>query len=116
MLGRNQAQKHEEELARLADEDSIASPDGLHGTLEPILSWLHDDELRGLRKKRLGRHRAFFAGRHTDCHYRLFYLKMYKREETDREEDKVFQSKILRALSPPETRTLEPPPQPEEEE
>lgn len=116
MLGRNQARKHEEELTRLASEDSIASPDGLHGTLEPILSWLHDDELRGLRKKRLGRHRAFFAGHHTGCHYQLFYLKMHKKEEADREEDKAFQSKILKALIQPETRILVPPLQPDEEE
>jgi len=41
---------------------------------------------------------------------------MHKKEEADREEDKAFQSKILKALIQPETRILVPPLQPDEEE
>lgn len=116
MLGSKAAKKHEDELSRLAADDTIERADGLDGTLEPILSWLHDEELRGLRKKRIGRHRAFFVGHHTQCHYRLFYLKMNKKEEADREEDKAFQAKILKVLGQPETRLLLPAQQPDEEE
>ena len=115
MVGSKGAKKHEDELARLADDDNLEHGDGLDGTLEPILSWLHDPELRGLRKKRIGRHRAFIAGHHTQCHYRLFYLKMNKKNEVDREEEKAFQTKVLKALSLPDTRVLLPPPKPDDE-
>lgn len=115
MLGSKEARKHENELARLADDDSPERADGLDGTLEPILSWLHDGELCRLRKKRLGRHRAFFAGHHSQCRYQLFYLKMNKKAGVDREEDKAFQSKILKALSLPDTRVLPLPPEPDAE-
>lgn len=116
MLGSKEAKKHENELARLADDDNPECADGLDGTLEPVLSWLHNDDLRHLRKKRLGRHRAFFAGHHTQCHYQLFYLKMNKKAEVDREEEGAFQSKILKALRMPDTRVLPPPPKPDDED
>ena len=109
MLGHSQAKKFEDTLSRLAADDSIERADGLDGTLDPITSWLHDPVLCSLRKKRMGRHRAYISGHHSQCHYRLFYMKMNKKEEKDREEEKAFQSKILKALSQPETRILAPP-------
>ncbi len=85
-------------LVQHASEDSVDSAGGLHQLLQPLLSWQHDPELRRVRKVRIGRHRFYVTGQHTDCTYTICYIKIHKRAEENREEDSSFQSQILAAL------------------
>ncbi|MCA1612591.1 MAG: hypothetical protein LC800_00250 [Acidobacteria bacterium] len=69
-------------------------------------------DLRDVRKKRIGRHRVFYTGYHTLCSYRSFYLKVFKKNDRDREDDAAFQAILRHALTDPPTRTLPDPTQP----
>jgi len=85
-------------LVQHALEDSVTKAAGLHQLLEPLLSWQHDPELRRVRKVRIGRHRFYITGQHTECSYTVCYVKIHKRDEENREEDPRFQSQIFAAL------------------
>lgn len=107
---------YEMRLAQMASEDSIRHANGLHSLLEPVLSWWGNPILQSIRKVRIGRHRAYIQGRHTDCRYLVVYIKVHKRDEERREEDARFQGIILRAFRGEATRVLDPPPVEEEDE
>ncbi|MEA2573814.1 MAG: hypothetical protein QOH93_1112 [Chloroflexia bacterium] len=102
-----QTRDWEQTLARLAAEDSIEVPNGLHKLLRQLDSWIHDDELRQVRKYHTGRHRFYIVGKHSDCQYTVIYVKDFKRTGVDAEETRQFQNQILRALQGDEPRLIQ---------
>lgn len=108
-LGDVQAQKIENELARLAGEDGVTTPYGLENQLTVLKSWMHDSDLQKVRKVRWGRHRAYVTGHYTQCCYSLVYFKRYKKSEVDREEVPAFQRRILRAVGQATNHLILPP-------
>ena len=90
--------KFVKKLVKLANDDSVTAQNGLSLFLEPILSWQHDPNLRQVRKYRIGNHRVYVLGQHTDCRYTLVYVKVNKRANENREEWPEFKNKILRSL------------------
>lgn len=90
---------YETRLALLAADDSQDRAAGLECLLEPVSSWRHNEQLRQVRKYRIGRHRFYIAGRNTQCAYVVCYVKVFKKKEKDPEEDMRFQRRILNALT-----------------
>lgn len=41
----------------------------------------------GVRHARIGRHRVYYTGKHTECNYVAFYLKVHKQGDNSREDD-----------------------------
>ena len=39
------------------------------------------EDLRMIRKHRIGRHRVFYIGHHTDCLYKVFFIKQFKKSD-----------------------------------
>ena len=74
------------------------------------------EELRDIRKKRIGRHRVYYRGHHRQCSYHTFYIKAFKKDDVDREDDRLFQERLKRALIEPIMRTLPDPTQAAAEE
>lgn len=72
------------------------------------------DELRHIRKIRIGAHRIYFTGYHTQCTYGTWYIKANKRQGVDDEDDRRFQKILIRALSEPQMRTISEPKKPDE--
>lgn len=88
--------RYEKRLARLADE---AGPD-LPGALDreaPLRNMPED--LRGIRHKRIGRHRAYYRGHHKQCSYQLVWIKKDKKDDVDAEHDPKFQRKLKNAIA-----------------
>lgn len=96
----------EQRLIRLAGEATRSKAEGLEPKLEPLLSWLHDSQLRTIRKYTMGRHRVYVEGRHTDCRFVVRYIKLHKKSGVDEEQTPGFQNKILNALKDSPTRRL----------
>jgi hypothetical protein len=69
-------------------------------------------DLREIRKKRVGRHRVYYTGHHRQCSYQSFYIKVFKKGDEDREDDRLFQDRLRRALGESVARTLPDPTQP----
>lgn len=65
------------------------------------------DDLIGIKKKRIGKHRAYYTGHHTDCSYTLFYVKLHKKDDVDEEDDLRFQTRLTRAIEARGRRELE---------
>ena len=63
-------------------------------------------DLNILRKKRIGRHRVYFHGHHTDCCYHIVYIKAFKRKGVNDEDDRKFQKILSKAKSNLENRLL----------
>ncbi|MEK6410804.1 MAG: hypothetical protein AABN34_28100 [Acidobacteriota bacterium] len=55
-------------------------------------------DLKPVRRRRIGHHRVFFAGYHTQCLYWTFYIKKHKKKGVDDELDPAFQDKLRAAL------------------
>ncbi|MBU1206053.1 MAG: hypothetical protein KKH04_03855 [Proteobacteria bacterium] len=56
-------------------------------------------ELREARKKEIGRHRVYYTGFHKQCSYSVFFIKEFKKDGVEEEDDKIFQKKLVKALS-----------------
>ena len=99
-------------LAALADQDTTTEALGLERLLDRISNrrWRQHPVLHTVRKKRMGRHRAYIAGQNCDCAYHVCWVKINKRSEEHREEDPHFQAKVLRALCGQPVLLVEPPP------
>jgi len=91
--------KFKKRVFRLADE---AKTD-ISGALD--LTSCHikrmPPSLREIRKTTIGRHRLYFTGYHTQCHYSTCFLKLNKKAGVDDDDDKAFQNKLRRALEDP---------------
>jgi hypothetical protein len=97
----------ERRLVEMASADTVAQASGLELSLELVSSWRHNEILRSVRRYRIGYHRVFVLGRHTDCQYKVCFIKVSKKRERDPEENWQFQNRVLRALEDPARRTLE---------
>lgn len=63
-------------------------------------------ELRAAKKVRIGRHRVFYTGHHSQCQYQMFYIKWNKKKGTEDENDRKFQDKLKRLIDSPAHREL----------
>ena len=94
----------ERRLFNFAQEANIEDPGALDNNSCHMKRMSAD--LRQVRKKRIGRHRIFFTGHHTNCTYRVVYIKAFKKNGVDAEDDKRFQNKLIRILGESENRII----------
>lgn len=94
----------EQRLFRFADEANATQM----GVLDSLINSMRrmPDDLKDIRKIRIGRHRVYYTGYHTQCSYHTFYIKSFKKTGVNDEDDKRFQDKLRRALTEPKTSTL----------
>lgn len=64
-------------------------------------------DLKLVRRRRMGSHRIFFTGYHTQCSYWTFYIKKNKKKGVDDELNPAFQDKLRAALSDTTKRLVE---------
>ncbi len=103
----------EKRLIELAGEATRTRAEGLELKLKEgiLTSWVHDPQLRTVRKCTIGRHRVYVEGRNTDCRFIVRYIKLFKKTGVDEEQTLNFKNRILKALQEPRTRTLRGPDQ-----
>lgn len=65
-------------------------------------------ELQHLRKIRIGRHRIYYKGHHTDCAYETLHIKIFKKTGVNEEYDRRFQSILMSRLAQPQVTKIEP--------
>lgn len=97
--GSNKQRMIERRLIQLAGEASTEQCGALDGTdchFKPA-----PRDLAHVRKHRIGRHRVYYTGSHTQCMYHLAWVKEFKRTGVDDEDDRVFQKKLASALQKP---------------
>lgn len=100
---------------RLFQFASEANADNSGGLDNPTLVMKRmPEDLREVRKIRIGRHRVYFTGSHRQCSYRAFYIKPNKKKGVSDEDDSKHQRKLSAALREPATRALEIPTKPDE--
>ena len=99
----------EKRLANLAETDSRTAENGLGKVLNTVDDWAKDPVLSQVKKYRIGRHRFYLTGRHTECRYFVRCVMPFKKEADDTPQKKVFKERVLKALSQPTTRTILPP-------
>lgn len=63
-------------------------------------------DLRGARRIRVGRHRVYYTGHHTQCSYTMFYVKIYKKSGVDDEDDPRHQRQLAKAIKVATSREL----------
>ncbi|MFH0984296.1 MAG: hypothetical protein V1882_02045 [Candidatus Omnitrophota bacterium] len=56
-------------------------------------------ELREVRKKRIGRHRIYYEGHHKLCAYQTIHIKIHKKDGVDDEDDRQFQNLLIARLA-----------------
>ncbi len=89
----------ERRLFQFANEADINKPGGLDN---PALAMKRmPDDLRDVRKIRIGRHRVYFIGHHQQCRFHAFYIKSFKKTGVDDEDDPKHQRKLSGALVEP---------------
>ena len=103
-LGREQQRRLEQNLFSMAADANLTKL-GPFDQAECSLRGYTGD-LEQVRRRRWGRHRIFFHGSHTDCHYHVFYLKRFKTDDREQEHDKAFKKRLRRALDVTEYRLL----------
>lgn len=109
-IGASDTRMIERRLSTFAGEANENTPGGLDTPDTHMMRM--PEELREIRKKRVGRHRVYYKGHHSQCSYHAFYIKIFKKKGVDQEDNKVFQERLERALAEPTTRTLPDPTQP----
>lgn len=97
----------ERRLFQFANEANIDSSGGLDNPA--LVMKRMPEELRDVRKIRIGYHRVYFTGSHRHCAYRAFYIKPFKKTGVNDEDDRKHQRKLSAALREPMTRTIETP-------
>ena len=90
---------------RLANFAKDASPQH-KGALDGYLMKRMPSELKGIRKKRIGRHRVYYYGHHTQCCYNSFYIKVFKKKGVNDEDNKRFQKILIKAKNDLPSRLL----------
>jgi hypothetical protein len=103
-LGASDARMVEKRVSRFAGEANVNASSGLDTTDTHLMRM--PEELRDVRKKRIGRHRVYYTGAHYYCAFKLIFIKAFKKDKVNKEDDKAFQDTLIRALSLPVTRTL----------
>lgn len=103
-VGASDRRMIEERLGRMAGEANVNASGGLDSP-DTLMKRMPED-LREVRKKRIGRHRVYYTGFHRLCSYQSFYIKLFKKDDVDREDDRGFQQRLRRALAEPTARTL----------
>jgi hypothetical protein len=81
------------ELAAAADKATAGHLDAPQHHMKDMPA-----DLQHIRKMTIGRHRVYWEGHHTDCSYRLCYVKTFKKKGTDDEHDQRFQRKLSGAF------------------
>ncbi len=95
----------ERRLTEMAFEADLNKSGGLDATDTHIQRMPPD--LKQIRKKRIGRHRVYYIGFHTQCSYTSIFIKIYKKKGVDDDDAASFQEKLSRALISPQSRLLE---------
>ena len=93
----------ERRLVQFAQDASV-SVKGALDTIAPMTRMSGD--LKQARKKTIGRHRVYYTGFHTQCSYRAFFVKPFKKAGVDDEDDPRFQNTLFRAMDDREYREL----------
>ena len=107
-LFRSGDKKIEKKLFDLAAAASITTEGPLDETACHIRGMASD--LKLVRRRRLGNHRVFYTGYHTQCSYWTFYIKKNKKKGVDDELDPAFQNKLRSALQDAATPRIIPKP------
>lgn len=94
----------EKRLFQMADGADVTKAGGLDNPAL-LLKYMPED-LSGVRHITIGRHRVYFLGYHTQCRYRAFYIKEFKRSGVDDDGSKSFQKKLRAALGEPQEREI----------
>jgi hypothetical protein len=84
----------EKKLYRFATEASPSTP----GALDIPGMYGMPSKLQKIRKKRIGRHRIFYTGHHTQCRYHVVFIKEFKKTGVNDENDSRFQRILIGAL------------------
>lgn len=98
----------EKKLFTLADAASPSTSGPFDETSCHIKGMAPD--LKLVRRRRIGNHRVFYTGYHTQCSYWAFYIKQNKKRGVDDELDPTFQNKLRAALGDTATPRLIPKP------
>jgi hypothetical protein len=64
-------------------------------------------DLKNVRKITIGRHRIYYIGHHTQCSYKVFYIKKFKQSGKDDDDDKRFQKILAKAALEPRKRVID---------
>lgn len=84
----------EKRLYDFAKESDINTSGVLDETSYSLKRMPH--ELSNIKKIRIGRHRIYYHGHYSKCSYFVFYIKQFKKDDKDIEDDKQFQKKLIR--------------------
>lgn len=76
---------------------------GLLDTTDTHIKRMPED-LREVRKRKIGRHRIYYIGHHTQCSYTILFVKTFKKTGVDDDDDNGFQQKLIGSLSAPISR------------
>ena len=101
-----QRTKIEKRLFQFA-EDSTVEKSGILDDKAPLTRYSGD--LKLTRKIDVGRHRAYYTGFHTHCTYKLFHIKINKKEGVDDDDDPRFKRFLLKVMKEPQQREISPP-------
>ena len=94
----------EKRLYNFAKESTVQNPSILDSSKCHMRRMPKD--LRNIRKIRIGSHRVYFTGHHTQCSYTAFYIKMFKRSGKNDEDNQRFQNELGSAICEPPIRTI----------
>lgn len=111
-LSEKERKKIEDRLVQLAE----AANTDRSGPLDRAPLRDMPPELAGVKKQKVGRHRVYYTGHHTQCSYTCIYVKIYKKSDVDPEHDRRFQNRLASARADDKTRSIaakgDEPPQP----
>lgn len=105
----------EKKLRDFAADSSIKKEGILDSTANHIYGMPAD--LKHIRRIRTGRHRVFYLGHHSQCSYKVFYIKVFKKKGEKNELDTQFHrilrgavadSSTVRAIRPSDATTDKP--------
>ncbi len=66
------------------------------------------EDLRAIRKKRIGRHRVYYTGTHHACKYEVVFVKFFKTTGEDDDDNRTFQLYLAKILGTETTKVIEP--------
>ena len=96
-LGAKDASTIRRRLTEMAN-DADTSRSGYLDAPQHSMTGMPQD-LKHVKKMRIGRHRVYWEGHHSGCQYRLCYIKMFKKAGTDDENDRAFHRKLTNAFT-----------------
>lgn len=101
-IGPAQAKFIEDNMSRHAWAANIETPGILDRESNHLQAGFAVDlRQAGIRKQRIGRHRIFYTGQHTECNYSAFFVKSYKKKDDNQRDDNNvnFHAVVREALS-----------------